>query len=128
MAELRETPVVIFGKLAGFGLLLVGASAFIAASGYFASIANSSPKKAPVVPSQLSVKHDFQLVQMGDFRRDQFLVDKETGRIWQRVCSGEVAGADCKGLLMWDEMYVDGVTPGDSSATRIYLQQALGRK
>jgi hypothetical protein len=28
----------------------------------------------------------FQLVQLGDMRRDQFLLDTQTGKMWARVC------------------------------------------
>jgi hypothetical protein len=128
MTEASAAPVVVFGKLAGFGLLFVGAAALIAAGGFFVSVANAAHENQMPLQAQGSVKHDFQLVQLGDFRRDQFLVDKSTGRVWQSLCSGEVAGPDCKGMLIWDEMYVDGVTPSDSSTARLYFQQVLGRK
>ena len=52
--------------------------------------------------------HDYQLIQLGDFRRDQFLIDKNTGRVWNKVCSGDVKGADCDGELMFEEMAVSG--------------------
>lgn len=29
----------------------------------------------------------FQLIQLSDFRRDQFLLDTQTGRTWVNVCS-----------------------------------------
>ncbi len=64
---------------------------------------------------------DFQLVQLGTFRRDQFLVDRQSGRVWQSVCAGKVSGVDCQGLVIWQEMYVAGLTPENSSATLAFL-------
>jgi hypothetical protein len=60
------------------------------------------------------VQHDFQLVQLGQMRRDQFLIDRRTGRIWVSVCSGKNNGPDCMGMMIWDEMYVRDFTPNDS--------------
>lgn len=66
------------------------------------------------------VEHSFELVQLGQFRRDQFLYDKRTGRVWQSSCVGKVNGPDCGGMMVWDEMYVDGVTPQDSPLSFLY--------
>lgn len=32
-------------------------------------------------------QNDFQLIQLGEFRRDQFLLNKKTGQIWRSVCA-----------------------------------------
>ena len=131
MAEVTTSPVVVFGKLAGFGLLLLGVAAIIAAGGFFIEVANSTHEIQTSRPSatQDSIEHDFQLVQLGDFRRDQFLVDKSTGRVWQSICSGPTSGPDCNGMLIWDEMYVGGgVTPSDSGAALAYLRHVSGGK
>ena len=131
MAEVAASPVVVFGKLVGFGLLLLGVAAIIAAGGFFIGVANSAHESQAPRPSaaQDQIKHDFQLVQLGDFRRDQFLVDKSTGRVWQSICSGPTNGPDCNGMLIWDEMYVGGgVTPSDSGAALAYFQHVSGSK
>jgi hypothetical protein len=127
MTEANAVPVVVFGKLSGLGLLLIGFSALIASVSFFLHAADAGRRTAPSVPPPKVAKHDFQLTQLGEFRRDQFLVDKSTGRVWQSVCTGDVSGPDCKGMLIWDEMYVDGVTPSDS-ATAIVYRQFLSRK
>ena len=53
--------------------------------------------------------HDYQLIQLGDFRRDQFLIDKKTGRTWIAVCVGESKGSDCEGDLVWQERVAVGL-------------------
>ena len=72
--------------------------------------------KAPI----LVPEHAFELVQLGQFRRDQFLVDKKTRRVWERSCTGKVSGPDCDGLNTWDEMYVSEITPEDSLAAKVF--------
>lgn len=68
-----------------------------------------------------STRHDFQLIQLGDMVRNQFLLDKETGRVWLKVCDGETKGlADCDGVLIWQEMYVSDLTPPESNPALIY--------
>lgn len=38
----------------------------------------------------------FELIQLGTMRRDQFLLDKETGQIWVNTCLvGAHTGPDC---------------------------------
>lgn len=67
-----------------------------------------------------SAKHDFQLIQLGDMVRNQFLLDKQTGRVWQKVCDGESKLGECEGILVWEEMYISDLTPSDSRAALIY--------
>ena len=128
MTDTGDATTVVFGKLAGLGLLFAGAAALIAAGGFFVTVANAAHDTQASGRTPVSEKHDFQLIQLGNFRRDQFLVDKTTGRVWVSTCTGEVAGPDCQGILTWDEMYVDGITPSDSTAARVYMQQILSRK
>ncbi len=123
MVEKNTVPVVIFGKLGGFALLMIGFSSLIAASGLFLQVVNTKPSEQITSVSSETVKDDFQLIQMGEMRRDQYLVNKSNGRIWQKTCLGENLGPDCKGILSWDEMYVDGVTPDNSVATTSYFQE-----
>ena len=68
-----------------------------------------------------STRHDFQLTQLGDMARNQFLLDKVTGRVWQKVCDGENKGVgECDGILVWEEMYVSDLTPPESRPALIY--------
>ncbi len=53
----------------------------------------------------------FEAVQLGTMRADQFLVDKGSGRIWEKVCMGESDAGVCKGRLLWEEMFVSSLTP-----------------
>lgn len=128
MADANAVPVVVLGRLGGLGVLLIGLAALIASASFFLHVADIQKRATLSVPVPELVKHDFQLIQLGELRRDQFLVDKSTGRVWQSVCTGDVAGPDCKGMIIWDEMYVDGITPSDSTTAMIYRQQVLGRK
>lgn len=76
-----------------------------------------------------STRHDFQVTQLGDMARNQFLVDKQTGRVWQKVCGGEVKGmGDCDGVLVWEEMYVTDLTPPNSSPALTYEYITKKRK
>jgi hypothetical protein len=71
---------------------------------------------------------EYHLVQLGEMRRDQFLIDKKSGRIWENICLGEVDGSDCKGLGIWEEMYVRGVTPSTTRAFRLHEYFAKSTK
>lgn len=51
----------------------------------------------------------FQVMQLGTFRRDQFMIDSATGRIWQNQCfKNGKALADCD-YNVWVEQDVMGV-------------------
>lgn len=106
-----------FPKLIGVGVLLLGLAGVV---GAIAMLQMASSLRAPLVEAAPATKQGFQLIQLGEMRRDQFLVDRDSGRIWQSVCSGKVSGAECGGMEIWDEMYVDGVTPQISSAALNY--------
>ena len=110
----KNLPTV--GKLGSLGIFLLGVAAIGAAITFTLKV--SRPPAPVASPTQ---EHNFELVQLGDFRRDQFLFDRKTGRIWQSICSGDTSGPDCNGLLIWKEMFVAGVTPVDSDATNEYL-------
>lgn len=81
------------------------------------------PSTVRVQDSAQSVRGNYDVVQLGQYRRDQFLIDRRSGRIWQSVCSGEVSGPDCKGMQVWEEMFVSGVTPASSPAARAYFNR-----
>jgi hypothetical protein len=101
------------------------------------SVEAQKPEPPPVAvatPVPQPAAADFHLVQLGTMRRDQFLVDRRSGRVWRSVCltsgaamtGGVTRGPDCNGLEMWEEMYVDGVTPPESAAAweyTAYLQR-----
>ncbi len=131
MASSGEVSVVTLGKLGGTGLLLLGVAAIIAAGAYLTRSANTPaapPQSVVAQPPAAFPEHSFQLVQLGEMRRDQFLYDKRTGRIWNSVCTGQVSGANCSGMLVWQEMYVDGVTPPTSPVALYYQLQAQAQK
>lgn len=77
-----------------------------------------------------SSKHDYQMVQLGDMRRDQFLIDKETGRIWVKTCitSDTKPSIDCDGATMWVEQNVVGINGYSFSDYIDYLTFMNGRK
>lgn len=37
-------------------------------------------------PEKPAAKHDYTILQISDMRRDQFVIDKRTGRVWTVVC------------------------------------------
>lgn len=45
----------------------------------------------------------FQITQHPQFRGDQFLLDTETGRVWQLVTSGRDSAGKPTGVV-WEEM------------------------
>lgn len=131
MANSGEATVVTLGKLGGTGLLLLGVASIFAAGAYLTRSANTpAAPSQPVAarPTAAFPEHSFQLVQLGEMRRDQFLYDKRTGRIWTSVCTGQVSGANCSGMVIWEEMYVDGVTPPTSPAALYYQLETQSQK
>lgn len=124
MANSSNIPqVAVFGSLGGVGILLVGISAIVLACAFIIRTLHG-----PVAPPHFSrsdeqnqshENHEFQLIQLGEMRRDQFLLDKKTGRVWTEVCTGQVSGPDCKGQLFWQEMQVEGLS-STSNPTSIF--------
>ncbi|MGZ3770049.1 MAG: hypothetical protein ACXVCP_00445 [Bdellovibrio sp.] len=54
----------------------------------------------------------FQLIQLSEMRRDQFMIDTQTGKIWSKSCAiGE--GADCD-MSAWMPDNVVGVNISES--------------
>lgn len=52
----------------------------------------------------------FELKQISTFRRDQFLLDNATGRIWSPRCTKLAKnGVDCDGGSIWQEESVEGL-------------------
>ena len=52
----------------------------------------------------------YQLVQLSEYRRDQYLVDTETGRVWVIVCS-MFKEDKCVGIGKLVELEVEGLHP-----------------
>ena len=50
----------------------------------------------------------YKLLQLGTMRRDQFLLDTATGRMWTNVCPVPGKGLDCK-YSYWSEEDVSGL-------------------
>ncbi|HEU0277127.1 MAG TPA: hypothetical protein VFQ95_04840 [Rhodanobacteraceae bacterium] len=122
MASNENSSHNILGVLAGIGILLLGISA-VAASGAFLLQQWRYPIIRPVAAStnNLAPTHDFELVQLGEMRRDQFLLDKTTGHVWTAVCDGNANGADCSGNMVWTPMSIQGI-PEIGAKTYTYEQ------
>jgi hypothetical protein len=111
---------------------MFGAASLLFAASFAGLLPKHTTKEEPplekmtVAEADEAPQPEFKLIQLGEFRRDQFLIDQRSGRIWRIVCSGEVSEADCKGMNIWEEMYVMGVTPPSSFATvsyRLHLEE-----
>lgn len=50
----------------------------------------------------------FELMQLGNSAKDQFLLDTQTGKIWQRTCM-YMQGLDCK-VEAWEPEPIIGIT------------------
>jgi hypothetical protein len=129
MAEIDgsgQRTMPLLSVVGNWGLLMFGVAALIFASSNAGLIPRRTETTIQPIGYNVDVHEsrtpvpDFHLVQLGTFRRDQFLVDNRTGRVWTSICMGKTSGADCSGSLMWEEMYVDGITPEDSLATFMY--------
>ena len=117
MSVPENQPAVVLYKISGAGVLLLGVAGLIAAIAMllYAAAAASAGKPVAEINETPPAKRGFQLVQLGDFRRDHFLVDADTGRVWQSVCSGDVKNGDCDGTMIWLEMCVEGTTTSKNS-------------
>jgi hypothetical protein len=90
----------IFNYSRDLAYLCIGIAALITSFAYYQNNNIHTPRPQD---------HDYQILQLGEFRRDQFLIDKKTGRIWHSVCVGELKGMECEGSLMWQEQSVVGL-------------------
>ena len=116
MSVPQNQPAVVLYKLSGHGVLLLGVAGLIAAIAMLLFVVAIAGEPLVEVEAAPPTKHGFQLVQLGDFRRDQFLLDTDSGRIWESVCAGNVKDGDCDGVMVWSEMCVDGVVPKSKQA------------
>lgn len=60
----------------------------------------------------------FQVVQISEYRRDQFLIDTHTGTLWKSIC-GQKEGDDCT-YSYWSKEDIEGIT-----ATRQEIRSIL---
>ncbi len=116
--------------LVSVGIFMAGIAALIVAGSFagFVVYHFSPGNKDQLIETPQS---DSQLIQLGQFRRDQFLVDRRNGRVWTLICFGKVSGPDCDGMQLWQEMYVDNATLDDSRAANAYrthVNAKTGRK
>lgn len=51
----------------------------------------------------------FQLIQLSDFRRDQYLLDTQTGKIWVGTCGTKDKSGECI-YNLWAPQDVVGIT------------------
>ena len=66
----------------------------------------------------------FRVVQISEFRRDQFLIDTETGRLWARVCTNGDPNAE--GYCYWKPEDVLGINATPKAiGNNIKLQNIL---
>ena len=94
----------VFLLLVGASILLAGlAICLISYSYYLKSVAYINNKDKEFA-NRFVYEHDYQLIQLGEFRRDQFLLDKKTGLTWRPVCDGEFKEGNCTGSMRWQKM------------------------
>ena len=96
-------------KLQGVGVFLIGVAFCIWAIAY----GERAQREPPIHP-------EYQLVQLGNGARDQFLYDKNNGRTWRVVCSGQMKDFNCQGMIVWQEEYIEGITPDSANSAKIY--------
>lgn len=60
----------------------------------------------------------FQLIQLSQMRADQFLLDTQTGKIWQRVCL-KSEGEQCQ-LEVWKIQVVEYVNADKAALKSLY--------
>lgn len=61
---------------------------------YVSALVNWSIEEKTMPPQNSTGR--FQMVQLGTFRRDQFMIDTATGRIWSKTCLvSEKSSVDC---------------------------------
>lgn len=137
----NPTPTSRPSLLRGAALLMISASFLIVALVIAGLVPNSLPDRiagsleetrrldkalADLAPPGAN---EFSLAQLGEFRRDQFLVDRRTGRVWNVTCWTDARAkpkradqdqAGCDGIRFWNEMYVEGRTPSDAPAATTY--------
>ena len=108
MSVPSNPPAIVFSKLIGLGIFLLGLAGLIAALAMLLHVASPAGKAQGQLQAPTEAKLGFEIVQLGEFRRDQFLVDRDSGGVWNRVCSGNVKDGECNGALIWEQMCVDG--------------------
>jgi|GEM_PF-6867276 len=59
------------------------------------------------VQNQLQVGR-YTIVQLGTFRRDQYLLDTATGQVWSQYCGTGAKGPDCD-YSYWNKLDIIGL-------------------
>lgn len=75
-------------------------------------------------------EHDFELIQLGSMRRDQYLLDRKTGTLWKNSCAAGMNGADCsyEVYLKVDVQDINGVTFESITANSKYYVPAKSKR
>jgi len=76
-----------------------------------------SPTSFGAAKNTSTVAGRYQLIQLSDMRRDQFLLDTQTGKIWSRTCAVST-DADCS-ISYWSEELVAGKNTTEEQMTEI---------
>lgn len=68
----------------------------------------------------------FQLIQLSDFRRDQYLLDTQTGTMWLKICikPGKETG-DCA-LHVWEKDAIEDITISREAIKSLYASENKG--
>lgn len=77
---------------------------YILIFGLFFTSLVSAKEAAPGQPGR------YQLIQLGTFRSDQYLLDTQTGKVWRHICAidGKQQG-ECD-FLYWQSQTVENLT------------------
>lgn len=60
----------------------------------------------------------FQIVQISEFRQDQFLIDSQTGRLWRAVCAAPGDGLNQCRYTIWEPQDIIGITTSGAQADK----------
>lgn len=58
----------------------------------------------------------FQVLQLGEMRRDHYLIDTHTGVLWNKVCAVS-RKSDCA-MHIWEKQYIQDVTESTKALDR----------
>lgn len=77
---------------------------------FCAAILLSLPTLATATP-KASIGGRFQVLQLNDMRRDQVLIDTDTGKVWHRTClvANKTDASECQ-YSAWTLDAIEGIT------------------
>ncbi|MGZ3694126.1 MAG: hypothetical protein ACXWQO_07985 [Bdellovibrionota bacterium] len=61
----------------------------------------------------------FQLIQLGDYHKDQFLLDTDTGKFWKPVCTKADAAGNCTGTMIWQLQVIEEITMAPKNVNKL---------